>query len=130
MIKWVKMVNIEELIKRIHLKENQTLVTILLSRNFENVLFILIYRLIKVILLQALLALGLFIFIHMVFVREPVDCLSHVHDIWPKNGILRVEIIKNSSNDYTLNESYRKFEESFHLTDTDLIDLHETGKTG
>lgn len=79
------------------------------------------------LLFEALLALGLFIFIHMAFVRVPVDCLSHVHDIWPKNGILRVEIIKNASNDYTLNDSYRKLEESFHLTDADLIDLHETG---
>lgn len=31
----------------------------------------------------------------MNFSRMPANCLDHVKDIWPRDGILRVEIIRN-----------------------------------
>ena len=47
-------------------------------------------------------------YIHIVFARAPIHCLQHVHDTWPRNGILRVEIVKNVSPDYTITKSYEK----------------------
>lgn len=37
------------------------------------------------------------IYIHFTFSRLPTTCLEHVKDTWPKDGILRVEIIKNAA---------------------------------
>ena len=42
------------------------------------------------------------------FARAPIHCLQHVQDTWPRNGILRVEIVKNVSPDYTITKSYEK----------------------
>lgn len=47
-------------------------------------------------------------YIHIVFTRAPITCLQHIQTSWPRTGILRVEIIKNVSNDYTLLDSYEK----------------------
>uniref|UniRef100_A0A8D0GF58 Transmembrane protein 259 n=1 Tax=Sphenodon punctatus TaxID=8508 RepID=A0A8D0GF58_SPHPU len=35
--------------------------------------------------------------IHIAFSRSPINCLEHVRDKWPRDGILRVEIQRNSS---------------------------------
>ena len=48
------------------------------------------------------------VYIHTVFARTPMDCLRHVEKTWPRDGILRVEIIKNVSEDYTIFQSYEK----------------------
>jgi len=68
-------------------------------------------------------------YIHMAFVREPVDCLHHVHGVWPKDGVLRVEILKNASEDYSLLDSYKKLAESSHLIELELSDLEETSSS-
>lgn len=36
-------------------------------------------------------------YIHIAFSRSPINCLEHVRDKWPRDGILRVEIQRNSS---------------------------------
>lgn len=47
----------------------------------------------------------------MNFSRMPANCLDHVKDAWPRDGILRVEIIRSYQRDYgeqtgTLNELF------------------------
>lgn len=36
-------------------------------------------------------------YIHIVFSRSPINCLEHVRDQWPREGVLRVEVQPNSS---------------------------------
>lgn len=36
-------------------------------------------------------------YIHVVFSRSPINCLEHVRDHWPREGVLRVEVQQNSS---------------------------------
>uniref|UniRef100_A0A671P6H9 Membralin-like n=1 Tax=Sinocyclocheilus anshuiensis TaxID=1608454 RepID=A0A671P6H9_9TELE len=36
-------------------------------------------------------------YIHIAFSRSPINCLEHVREKWPRDGILRVEIQRNSS---------------------------------
>ncbi|XP_047387319.1 membralin isoform X2 [Sciurus carolinensis] len=49
------------------------------------------------VLLKALLVLFVLAYIHIVFSRSPINCLEHVRDKWPREGILRVEVRHNSS---------------------------------
>ncbi|KFO28913.1 hypothetical protein H920_09856 [Fukomys damarensis] len=46
---------------------------------------------------QALFVLFVLAYIHIVFSRSPVNCLEHVRDKWPREGVLRVEVRHNSS---------------------------------
>lgn len=46
---------------------------------------------------QALFVLFVLAYIHLVFSRSPVNCLEHVRDKWPREGVLRVEVRHNSS---------------------------------
>uniref|UniRef100_A0A8C5Y1C2 Transmembrane protein 259 n=1 Tax=Microcebus murinus TaxID=30608 RepID=A0A8C5Y1C2_MICMU len=46
---------------------------------------------------QALFVLFVLAYIHIVFSRSPINCLEHVRDKWPREGILRVEVQHNSS---------------------------------
>ena len=46
---------------------------------------------------QALFVLFVLAYIHIVFSRSPINCLEHVRDKWPRDGILRVEVQHNSS---------------------------------
>jgi hypothetical protein len=59
-------------------------------------------------LFQGILCLILLLYIHMFFMRNPLDCLDHLKGLVPRDGILRVEIIKNASENYTLKDSYEK----------------------
>lgn len=36
-------------------------------------------------------------YIHIAFSRSPINCLEHIREKWPRDGILRVEIQRNSS---------------------------------
>lgn len=55
------------------------------------------------------LSLVLLIYIHMAFVQSPSDCLEHIQDKWPRDGILRVEILQEKLNGkYSLEKSYLK----------------------
>ncbi|NXI48257.1 MBRL protein, partial [Galbula dea] len=49
------------------------------------------------VLLKALFVLFILAYIHVAFSRSPISCLEHVRDRWPRDGILRVEIQRNSS---------------------------------
>ncbi|XP_051828098.1 membralin isoform X2 [Antechinus flavipes] len=49
------------------------------------------------VLLKALFVLFILAYIHIAFSRTPINCLEHVRDKWPRDGILRVEIQHNSS---------------------------------
>lgn len=43
----------------------------------------------------------------MAFVQSPTDCLEHLQDKWPRDGILRVEILKEKlDGKYTVEKSY------------------------
>lgn len=35
-------------------------------------------------------------YIHNAFSRTPIDCLDHIKDKWPRDGVLRVVISRNS----------------------------------
>ena len=47
-------------------------------------------------------------YIHLVFARAPITCLEGIQKEWPRDGILRVEIVKNASDDYNIMNSYEK----------------------
>lgn len=49
-------------------------------------------------------------YIHIVFSRAPTNCLEHIRDEWPRDGILRVEILRNGGEDYSIEKSYAKEE--------------------
>ena len=63
--------------------------------------------------LQAFVVLGILFYMHIVFARTPVNCLSHVADSWPRHGILRVEIVRNASENYSIINSYEKVSRLF-----------------
>uniref|UniRef100_A0A3P8UGN5 Transmembrane protein 259 n=1 Tax=Cynoglossus semilaevis TaxID=244447 RepID=A0A3P8UGN5_CYNSE len=48
-------------------------------------------------LLKALFVLFILAYIHIAFSRSPINCLEGVRERWPRDGILRVEIQRNSS---------------------------------
>ncbi|GBP82602.1 Membralin [Eumeta japonica] len=60
------------------------------------------------VLLKAIAAFFVLAYIHMAFSRTPTTCLNHVKDSWPRDGILRVEILRNPSQDYSIEQSYAK----------------------
>lgn len=45
-------------------------------------------------ILQAIAAFFVLAYIHVVFSRSPSNCLAHVREDWPRDGILRVEILR------------------------------------
>ncbi|XP_046548540.1 membralin-like [Haliotis rubra] len=67
------------------------------------------------ILLKALTVLGILVYIHVVFARTPINCLQSVQKSWPRHGILRVEIVKNASANYSIINSYEKEYSDFSL---------------
>ena len=58
----------------------------------------------------------------MVFAREPVDCLHRVRDTWPHDGVLRVEVLKNVSSNYSLRDSYEKEFSKSRLMELEDVD--------
>lgn len=49
------------------------------------------------VLLKALFVLFILAYIHIAFSRSPINCLEEVRERWPRDGILRVEIQRNST---------------------------------
>ncbi|XP_037680092.1 membralin isoform X2 [Choloepus didactylus] len=49
------------------------------------------------VLLKALFVLFVLAYIHVAFSRSPINCLEHVREQWPREGVLRVEVQHNSS---------------------------------
>ncbi|XP_037077007.1 membralin-like [Pollicipes pollicipes] len=73
-------------------------------------------------LLVAICSLVMLSYIHVAFSHLPTHCLDHVKADWPRDGILRVEIIRSPGEDYTLAKSYEK-EERLKLRDPDNLIL-------
>ncbi|XP_076545219.1 membralin isoform X2 [Osmia lignaria lignaria] len=71
-------------------------------------------------LLKAIAAFFVLAYIHIVFSRTPTNCLEHIRDDWPRDGILRVEILRNGGDDYSIEKSYAKEEK---LRQEKLYDL-------
>lgn len=63
-----------------------------------------------ILLIKALGAFCVLVYIHIVFSRTPTTCLEHVKDTWPRDGILRVEIVRNAGADYNIEKSYAREE--------------------
>ncbi|RZC42705.1 membralin [Asbolus verrucosus] len=63
-----------------------------------------------IILIKAIAAFFVLVYIHIAFSRTPTTCLQHVKDTWPRDGILRVEIVRNVAQDYNIEQSYAKEE--------------------
>ncbi|CAG9862290.1 unnamed protein product [Phyllotreta striolata] len=61
-------------------------------------------------LVKAISAFFVLVYIHITFSRTPSTCLMHVKDTWPRDGILRVEIVRNVGKDYNIEQSYAKEE--------------------
>lgn len=64
-----------------------------------------------VTLVKALVSFFVLAYIHAAFIRTPISCLDHMSQQWPQDGILRVEILRDSSSahqPYTLEQSYLK----------------------
>lgn len=80
------------------------------SVNFRFCLFI-----------QALFILFILLYIHIVFARNPINCLQHVRKDWPRDGILRVEIVRNAPDNYTIVNSYEKEYTNFRSDDFVLV---------
>ena len=59
--------------------------------------------------------LGILAYIHIVFARTPINCLQGIQKTWPRTGILRVEIVRNASENYTIMNSYEKEYGDFNL---------------
>uniref|UniRef100_H2Y1J2 Membralin n=1 Tax=Ciona intestinalis TaxID=7719 RepID=H2Y1J2_CIOIN len=66
-------------------------------------------------LMNALGMLSLLIYIHFALVRSTSDCLNHVSDIWPRNGILRAQVSYNESL-----PNYKLYFSSQHLDDSKM----------
>merc|ERR1719193_961350 len=43
-------------------------------------------------LVKAVMCMCMLVYIHLVYTRQPVQCLEHLSDTWPRDGVLRVEI--------------------------------------
>lgn len=55
------------------------------------------------LLLKALCAFFILAYIHIIFSRTPSTCLEDVRSTWPRDGILRVEIVKGGAKSTPLN---------------------------
>merc|ERR1719414_677193 len=60
------------------------------------------------LLLKAVFCLLILVYIHLAFARHPVKCLEEVKETWPRDGILRVEIMKGAPENYGIDASYEK----------------------
>ena len=60
------------------------------------------------ILLKAIICFASLVYIHVAYARNPVQCLEDIKGSWPRDGILRVEIMKNPPEHYTVEQSYEK----------------------
>jgi len=66
------------------------------------------------VLLLAISSFCLLSYLHVVFNRNPINCLATIQNKWPREGILRVEIVHNASSFYimshdsALNEYHKK----------------------
>ena len=53
--------------------------------------------------------LSLLVYLHLVFNQQPIGCLSHLHETWPRHGVLRLELFLETPPDsYDLRQSYAR----------------------
>ena len=71
-------------------------------------------------------------YIHIAFAQTPINCLQNIQSTWPRDGILRVEIVKNASHNYNILKSYEKEYEHVDLSNLEFGDfiLEETDEKG
>lgn len=72
-------------------------------------------------LLKAVGAFFILVYIHITFSQTPATCLDHIKNEWPRDGILRVEILRNTQNVKSPKDS---------TSETDLTILRNTNKGG
>ncbi|KAL5239416.1 hypothetical protein ACI65C_006826 [Semiaphis heraclei] len=83
-----------------------------------------------VFLLEAVMSFFVLVYVHMNFSRMPANCLDHVKDVWPRDGILRVEVIRSSQRSHaeqigTINELFtvkKSYERQYKLKRLDTND--------
>uniref|UniRef100_A0A1A9UCT9 Membralin n=1 Tax=Glossina austeni TaxID=7395 RepID=A0A1A9UCT9_GLOAU len=63
------------------------------------------------ILLKALLFFFALVYIHVSFIKNPSSCLNNVQD-WPRDGVLRVEVIPNLDERLEIYEKSQNYENS------------------
>ena len=66
-------------------------------------------------------------YIHIAFAQTPINCLQSVQSTWPRHGILRVEIVKNASQDYSILKSYEKEYANLELPNLEFGDFDLEG---
>ena len=53
--------------------------------------------------------LSLLIYLHIVFNQQPISCLSHLHETWPRHGVLRLELfLQTPPENYDIRRSYAR----------------------
>jgi hypothetical protein len=92
------------------------------------------------ILLIAFLSLFVLCHLHVTFIRTPINCLDHVQNDWPRDGILRVQIlndphdnnhqiINNNNNQINSNQKQDNSSVDFGLNDSneDIVVVERNG---
>lgn len=60
--------------------------------------------------------LSLLIYLHIVFNQQPISCLSHLHETWPRHGVLRLELfLQTPPDNYDIRRSYAREYQYDHL---------------
>jgi len=60
-------------------------------------------------LVKAVMCMCMLVYIHLVYTRQPVQCLEHLASTWPRDGVLRVEIQRGGPfPGYDIKSSYEK----------------------
>lgn len=69
------------------------------------------------VLIQTFVAFFMLVYLHLSFSKTANTCLYGVVSNWPKDGVLRVEIISNMEEGYSLQDSYDKEESLSKMPD-------------
>ncbi|KAL5239427.1 hypothetical protein ACI65C_006837 [Semiaphis heraclei] len=83
-----------------------------------------------VFLLKAVMSFFVLVYVHMNISQMPANCLDHVKGVWPRNGILRVEVIRSYQRSHaeqigTINELFtveKSYERQYKLKRLDTND--------
>ncbi|XP_015774322.1 PREDICTED: membralin-like [Acropora digitifera] len=82
------------------------------------------------VLMKALTCFVILAYIHNAFSRTPIDCLDHIKDKWPRDGVLRVVISRDSGmsrlaeNDtIRTNVSNSSISEAFNINTSNFEDV-------
>jgi hypothetical protein len=71
--------------------------------------------------------MALLIYLHVVFNHKPVTCLSYLHDNWPRQGVIRVELFfEPPPEGYNLQQSYAKEFQNYNQGNNSLLKQNES----